>query len=58
VTGNRGIALWQTTFTRAHSGHPVQLDGVFVVEFDDQGRCSRFREWWHRHEEEPGAREA
>jgi hypothetical protein len=31
-------------------GKRLLLDGVFLVEFDEAGLCSRFREWWHREE--------
>jgi ketosteroid isomerase-like protein len=48
---NRGIALWQSRITRRESGNLLFLDGVFLVEFDEAGLCSRFREWWHRREE-------
>lgn len=48
VSGNLGIALWRSQFTTAASGVQAALDGVFVVEFDDQGACCCFREWWHR----------
>jgi hypothetical protein len=54
VCGNQGIALWRSQFTSATSDVQAMLDGVFVVEFDDQGRCCRFREWWHREAMEPG----
>jgi hypothetical protein len=50
VKANRGIALWQSRITRRETGNQVLLDGVFLVELDDTGLCTRFREWWHRHE--------
>ncbi len=43
-----GIALWKGKFINAKSGSQVFLDGVFLVEFDGQGQCSKLREWWHR----------
>lgn len=57
VAGNLGIALWQAKFVSVKSGNHVALDGVFLVEFDEQGKCSRFREWWHRQVVEAGANE-
>lgn len=48
ATGNLGIALWQAKFFSIKSSNYVVLDGVFLVEFDEQEKCSRFREWWHR----------
>jgi ketosteroid isomerase-like protein len=40
-------ATWRATFTLASSGAFVELDGVFLLEFDDEGRCTKLREWWH-----------
>jgi hypothetical protein len=50
VKGNLGIALWQGQFVSVKSGNHVVLDGVFLAEFDEQEKCSTFREWWHRQE--------
>jgi uncharacterized protein (TIGR02246 family) len=50
VTGNRGLARWRVEFTRVSSGTTVRLDGVFLLEFGDDGRCRSLREWWHRSE--------
>jgi hypothetical protein len=47
VNGNTGIAHWKATFRAGANGAPVALDGVFVLEFDAQGRCQSLREWWH-----------
>jgi hypothetical protein len=50
VEGNLGIALWQGKSVSVRSGNHVALDGVFLVEFDEQQKCTMFREWWHRQE--------
>jgi hypothetical protein len=50
VKRNLGIALWQGKFVSVKSGNHVVLDGVFLVEFDEQEKCSILREWWHRQE--------
>lgn len=55
VAGNLGIALWQAKFVNVRSGNHVELDGVFMVEFDQDQKCSRFREWWHRQVIDAGA---
>jgi ketosteroid isomerase-like protein len=47
VTGRTGVAHWSATFTAASTGARVELDGVFVLTFDANGRCSELREWWH-----------
>lgn len=50
VTGLSGIAHWQARFRRLPDGPQVHLDGVLVADFDQEGRCTAFREWWHRQE--------
>lgn len=49
VTGNTGIAHWSAQFAVADAAPPttIALDGVFLLEFDDAGRCRSLREWWH-----------
>ena len=47
VQNNRGIAHWGSKFTAIESGKRLVLDCLFVVEFDDEGLCQIFREWWH-----------
>ena len=47
VSDNLGIARWQSKFTDVNSGKRLALDCVFLVEFDDNDKCSVFREWWH-----------
>ena len=52
VVANMGLAKWQATFVRIPSGIHVELDGFLTAEFDAVGKCSVFREWWHRRESE------
>ncbi len=47
VEGGTGIARWSAHFKSAASGVRVELDGVFILQFDDTGLCSELREWWH-----------
>jgi len=47
VDGQVGVAHWSASFTAASSGVRVELDGSFVLTFDDGGLCSALREWWH-----------
>ena len=47
VGGNTGIAHWSAKFRLESNGATVELDGVFVLEFDSAGLCSKLREWWH-----------
>jgi SnoaL-like domain len=44
------VARWWCSFSRKASGKRVELDGIFVCKFADDGRCSTFREWWHARE--------
>lgn len=48
VGDEAGIAHWHASFVRTADNTPVELDGVLRAEFDEAGRCRRFREWWHR----------
>lgn len=52
VVEGRGFAKWEATFVRIPSGIHVELDGFLMAEFDGAGKCSVFREWWHRRERE------
>jgi ketosteroid isomerase-like protein len=48
VIGNTGIAKWQARFRLASSGDSVELNGVFLLEFDPRSNlCTSLREWWH-----------
>lgn len=47
VQGNTGIASWGAVFTTVSGGARVELNGVFVLEFDESRRCTTLREWWH-----------
>ena len=47
VKDNLGIARWQSKFTVITSGKRLALDCLFIVEYDTDGLCQIFREWWH-----------
>lgn len=47
VKKNVGIAHWQSKFTVIESGKRLLLDCVFLVDFEVEGKCKVFREWWH-----------
>ena len=47
VSGQVGVARWSAKLQSASSGVHIELDGVFVLTFDDGGLCSELREWWH-----------
>ena len=47
VSGDTGIASWSSRFRSISGDVPVELNGVFVLEFADSGHVSSLREWWH-----------
>lgn len=47
IKDNLGIARWQSKFTVIKTGEQFALDCLFLVKFDDNDKCSVFREWWH-----------
>lgn len=50
VDGSIGIAHWHTRMVRRSSGEAIDVDGILLAEFDRDGRCGCFREWWHSSE--------
>lgn len=46
VVSKRGTAHWTASFLREEKTL-VELDGIFLVEFDSKNKCKKFREWWH-----------
>jgi len=56
VCGNLGIARWQSRFVVKASGAAINLDCIFLAEFDAQGECCNFREWWHSRQHDPATR--
>lgn len=51
VAGDAGIAAWRVSYTRnAPRRAAVEVDGVLVAWFDDDGRCAEHREWAVRRE--------
>ena len=53
VTGNTGIAHWSASFDVEPGDVHLELNGIFVLEFDADGKCTQLREWWHLNN--PGA---
>lgn len=45
--GTTGVAKWSARFELASNGAAVELNGVFLLRFDDDGLCRELREWWH-----------
>ncbi len=54
VLNDIGIAHWSVSYTpRDLTSEQPDLDGVFVIRFDAEGRCVEHREWFHRRDERP-----
>ena len=51
TTENGGVAHWRASFLGLPADNPVELDGIFLVKLDADGRCTEYREWWHKQEE-------
>lgn len=46
VDGSIACVHWQNWFTDPKVGRVSHLDGMFQLEFDDEGFCREFRMWW------------
>ena len=46
VEGNVGVANGRTRYLRRDGAVEREYDNIFVLHFDDAGRCDRFREWY------------
>ncbi len=44
---NLGIAHWTAKFTRIPSGNKANLDGIFKVSLDENGKCTEFHQWYN-----------
>ena len=47
VMGNKGIVHWHSEFIQPSSGSTIILDGIFLLEFSQEGLCRSLNEWWH-----------
>jgi nuclear transport factor 2 (NTF2) superfamily protein len=47
MVGMTGIAQWSAKFRSISGEVPVELNGVFVLEFANAGEVRSLREWWH-----------
>ena len=46
VEGNVGVAQGRTRYFNADGAIEREFDNIFVLHFDDAGRCVRFTEWY------------
>jgi ketosteroid isomerase-like protein len=47
VIGPTAVARWSAKFVLISNGANVELNGIFLLKFDADKRCSELREWWH-----------
>jgi hypothetical protein len=47
VENNIGIAHWHATFTRLPSKENTELDGIYKVTLDKNGKCIEFHQWYN-----------
>ena len=52
VEGTVAVANGRTRYVRPDGTPEREFDNIFVLHFDDTGRCTRFTEWYMR---APGA---
>jgi hypothetical protein len=50
VAGRRGIAHWAVSYHDPDGQTRVELDGIFVLDFAEDGRCAEHRRWYLRRE--------
>ena len=46
VEGNVGVAQGRTRYFGSDRSIEREFDNIFVLHFDDAGRCARFTEWY------------
>jgi hypothetical protein len=44
---NVGLAHWHAAFTRLPGKEKVELDGIFKVVINTEGKCIEFRQWYN-----------
>jgi uncharacterized protein (TIGR02246 family) len=47
VSVSPAAARWRTSYVKKRTDERVTLDGVFLLGFDAENRCSSLLEWWH-----------
>jgi hypothetical protein len=50
LTVDPAIAHWWVSYLAVkRDDEPTKVDGIFLLEFDEEGLCTSLREWWHAH---------
>jgi uncharacterized protein (TIGR02246 family) len=51
VNGDIGVAHWRASYVqRSWPAARIEMDGILLLEFADDGRCRLHREWYARRE--------
>lgn len=50
AVGETVLAVWHANYVERATRARVRLAGFMTMEIANDGRISRFREWWHRRE--------
>ena len=53
VEGNVGVAQGRTRYRQADGAVAREFDNIFVLHFDEAGRCTRFTEWYMQPRTQP-----
>ena len=53
VEGNVGVAQGRTRYRQADGTVAREFDNIFVLHFDEAGRCTRFTEWYMQPRTQP-----
>lgn len=46
ISVEKNIAHWKANFI-GEDNQLHKLDGIFILDFDSDGKCLILREWWH-----------
>ena len=57
VEGNVGVAQGRTRYRQADGTVAREFDNIFVLHFDEAGRCARFTEWFMQPRNRPQSSE-
>ncbi len=50
AVGETVLAAWHASYVQRSTRAHVRLAGFMTLDIVDDGKISRFREWWHRRE--------
>ncbi|MCM5704183.1 nuclear transport factor 2 family protein [Larsenimonas salina] len=45
-----GYARWRASLLMHPNETHIDMDGVLLAQFNDEGECMAYRQWWHQHQ--------